>query len=350
MLTGMETAAAIADGVGGTWSPVPTEGRTEYVVALADGRIPVLVREHAHAVGVCVIGSQVWSAKLEERSIAPIVDVTKTWAASREPNALTLYELATVAARELARVCGEAWTVGFPGTSTPREAWLHGANAASASVGVFDRRIVVWVDRDAREITPQTRDAIDLAPVIEAVRAQRASYDANVAATKEIARVGKVLAGKLSERLGVKPTFLVAPEPRHDLISTATIALRGTQVIVSWREGAPHAQAGVRGVLGWSGALTDDSFDGIVDAIERAGNTLTIDKLVPGRRYRVREALQQLVPGTVVRFHGFDDIDNHYGKYEFVGDGGTKLAVEGDFSRPEHSPLGDAYRYLEPVD
>ncbi len=58
-----------------------------------------------------------------------------------------------------------------------------------------------------------------------------------------------------------------------------------------------------------------------------------------GATYRVVTSVQELTRGAVVRFVGFDDIDNHHGCYEFVTlDGGT-LKVCGDFSNRDRDPF-----------
>jgi hypothetical protein len=71
---------------------------------------------------------------------------------------------------------------------------------------------------------------------------------------------------------------------------------------------------------------------------------------VPGKRYRVREAIGELSRGATVVFRMFDDIDNHHGRYEFETAGGERVGVAGDYSRPEGSPLAETGRYLEELD
>ena len=348
-MTGLEAATAIAERVGGRAIEVPTAGRSEFIVTLADGRVPVLVREFAHTIGAYVAGGRSWTAKLDDSAFGAIAAEANAWSTSRPADALTLYELATATANALAKEFTEAWTVSFPGVDKPREAWLQGANAAAASVGVFDRRIVVWVDRAAREKTFGGRNALDFRDVFAAVRAQHTSYERNVEATKQVARAAYELARSLSAKLG-QVTFLVAPDPRHDLVSTATLGCAGSHVEVTWKADAVWAHAGVSGKLGWDGELDEHAYEAIASAILRAGKTLTLDKLRPNRRYRVREAFQELQRGTVVRFDGFNDIDNHHGRYEFIDDSGARVSVAGDFSVPESNEFSATYRYLEPID
>lgn len=77
---------------------------------------------------------------------------------------------------------------------------------------------------------------------------------------------------------------------------------------------------------------------------------LVIHHLAPGKRYRVLETIQELPRGATVVFRGFDDADNHYGRYEFEITSGQRVAVAGDFSSREHSPLAELHRYLEELD
>ena len=77
---------------------------------------------------------------------------------------------------------------------------------------------------------------------------------------------------------------------------------------------------------------------------------LTIRRLVPGRRYRVLETIDELQRGATVVFRMFDDIDNHYGRYEFETTGGQRVGVGGDYCTPENSALGETHRYLEELD
>ena len=85
---------------------------------------------------------------------------------------------------------------------------------------------------------------------------------------------------------------------------------------------------------------------------ERGGEApqLTIDRLIPGDRYRVIRTIDELREGMIVRYIGINDIDNHYGIAEFEGPDGQTLGVRGDYSTLRASPLGGAYRYLEALD
>jgi hypothetical protein len=114
-------------------------------------------------------------------------------------------------------------------------------------------------------------------------------------------------------------------------------------------DGRISVRAGPPGDLGWEGPATSVAtvLRPVQEAIARFATTLTIDRLVTNRRYRVKKALGGLSPGDVVTFAGFDDIDNHYGEYVFVKANGERVAIGGDYSRPETSALGPAYVYLD---
>lgn len=59
----------------------------------------------------------------------------------------------------------------------------------------------------------------------------------------------------------------------------------------------------------------------------------------PGEEFSVLADLCDLRQGEVVRFIGFDDVDNHYGIFVFTSVDGAVLEVSGDFSGPGHSQL-----------
>ncbi|PTU73464.1 hypothetical protein DBO85_14145 [Pseudomonas mangrovi] len=59
----------------------------------------------------------------------------------------------------------------------------------------------------------------------------------------------------------------------------------------------------------------------------------------PGDEYSVLADLCDLRQGEVVRFIGFDDVDNHYGIFVFIRADGAVLEVSGDFSGPGHAHL-----------
>jgi hypothetical protein len=52
----------------------------------------------------------------------------------------------------------------------------------------------------------------------------------------------------------------------------------------------------------------------------------------PDEEYLVLNDVGGLKKGEVVRFVGYDDVDNHYGIFVFVDFAGLVLEVSGDFS------------------
>ena len=50
--------------------------------------------------------------------------------------------------------------------------------------------------------------------------------------------------------------------------------------------------------------------------------------------YRVLADAGELKQGQIVKFIGFDDVDNHYGIFVFTDADGGALEVSGDFSGP----------------
>lgn len=100
-------------------------------------------------------------------------------------------------------------------------------------------------------------------------------------------------------------------------------------------------------------ALAEDAVSRLV-RLTRAVYTprppLTLGRLVPGHRYRVLETIGELQRGATVVFRMFDDLDNHYGIYEFETTSGQRVGVGGDYSTPENNHLSETHRYLEELD
>ncbi len=142
----------------------------------------------------------------------------------------------------------------------------------------------------------------------------------------------------------------------HDSVECFTLGYdagkRDRDVVrISAEEDRISVHAGLFGALGFDAELSavDEVLPGIVAALQKSFVTLTVEDLERGQRYRVLESLQQLEAGTVVEYLGFNDVDNHYGEYEFRSDAGAELKVAGDCSRAESDPLREAYRHLERV-
>ncbi len=64
-------------------------------------------------------------------------------------------------------------------------------------------------------------------------------------------------------------------------------------------------------------------------------------RMKPGEEYVVLFDLGDLKKGDLVKFVGFDDVDNHYGIFVFVDANDKVLEVSGDCSGPNHSCLID---------
>ena len=58
--------------------------------------------------------------------------------------------------------------------------------------------------------------------------------------------------------------------------------------------------------------------------------------LVQGADYIVLNNMGDLRKGKIVKFAGFDDVDNHYGIFVFTDATGKVIEVKGDFSGRNH--------------
>lgn len=56
-----------------------------------------------------------------------------------------------------------------------------------------------------------------------------------------------------------------------------------------------------------------------------------------GSLYLAKNDFSQLKAGEVVKFAGFEDVDNHYGRFVFTNQSGQVLVVDGDFCTKDHS-------------
>ncbi len=362
---GRTLADAIAGGVGGSVLDVPGDGKS-YAVALADGRVPVLVRELGHAVRVCISGVKSWYQRGDSQDAAMLPDViatTQAWATGHAEVA-TIYEIALAASTALGEAIDEPFDVSIPGTPDPTEMWLRPRDPESASVGIFDGRVVVSVDGARRDIQIGSRSELadSRTTIIAAVREQLALAVRNRAISERIRGLVTTLAGELAKRLETPCVASDNDRVTHEaaIVATITGSISGSPAADDARElvrivserGVIRGHAGLVGAAGWDGDESQlrSDVDGIVAAILRQRATLTLDRLVVGRRYRVLETIQELPKGEIVFFEGFDDIDNHHGCYDFRTAGGKAVRVCGDFSTPDNTALGETHRYLEPVD
>ncbi|MFV8751826.1 hypothetical protein ACNOYE_14875 [Nannocystaceae bacterium ST9] len=353
-------ADALARALAGSLHELPSTGELASVIVLPDGRVPVLVRDFGHSIGVCVAESNSWSfspTRVGDEQVREIVASTNAWAAAHGPDAATLHAIVFALADTLARAFGERWTVGIPGTPDPREAWLHGSIFAAASVGVFVDRVCVQIGDATRQFKIGSRRElfVRLPQVVAAVREQHASHRRNLEISRRIRDLAGELATELNMRLGSTCTIRERGSASHSTAIVATIVAADVDLVELSAEGdAIRVHAGSVGRDGWAAivdevAPSSEAVDSIVAAVRAAQRVLTLDQLVPGRRYRVLESVQELREGMIVRFERFDDVDNHYGRYEFVDAEGRALAVCGDFSSPRSSPLAEVHRQLAPV-
>jgi len=67
-------------------------------------------------------------------------------------------------------------------------------------------------------------------------------------------------------------------------------------------------------------------------------NSWQLEKLdlIQGSDYLILNDVGDLRKDQIVKFSGFDDVDNHYGIFVFIDPAGKILEVKGDFSGPEH--------------
>lgn len=63
--------------------------------------------------------------------------------------------------------------------------------------------------------------------------------------------------------------------------------------------------------------------------------------IAPGEAYAVLADVGDLKKGTIVKFAGFQDVDNHYGIFVFTGADGKVLEVAGDCAGADHPCLRD---------
>jgi hypothetical protein len=350
------TAETIAAELGGHVRELAVQGDTAtFVIVLPDGRVPLLVRDFGHALQICLHGTSTWFAprgRVDAVMLREAIATTRAWAETEQADGVTLYEIAMQLAMVLQHALEQRWTVSLPGAPDPQEAWLRGPDFDAAAVGVFVGRAMVWIRDDPREFTISTRRELVVSSekIVAAIREQIAAYRANVALSELVRARAEQLAAKLGERLRIACRVEIASRPSHWQASEARVLGQSSaelaRVFVRNKDVLVHA--GLVGEDGWEG--TELQLDAIVEAIERAARTLTIERLLPGHRYRVLADIGQLREGMVVRFVGFDDIDNHYGVYEFEQLDGCKVGVAGDYSSPRHSPLAQAHRYLESLD
>lgn len=102
-------------------------------------------------------------------------------------------------------------------------------------------------------------------------------------------------------------------------------------------------------IVGSVGGAELDAADRAVifEAQERAQARLSFESMVLGQPLRVIRELGTLKVGMRVRWVGYDDVDNHFGRQRFEADD-RRHVIEGDFSSAAN-PCTWAFLYLEKV-
>ena len=355
-----EVAVAIASALGGEVRAIPTDGsRVELAVAVPGGALPLRVYEQVSHVaaeeghtsaGIQLVTQQLWSIR-DVADLAPVVAeiaaATRAWAAEHGDQ-VTALELALDAATTLSLEYGAPFHVT---ASAPPHTMVVRAEAIAAS------RLEITT-RPGTQGPVRTRATLvrDRWAAVADVREQIAA----VRLGRELVQLGRARVHAVHAALvaaGIAPPAGAWHVNEH-VASTElswSDARRAYVVLQAHEErGAVVAHAGLRGVRtadGWDGDLADlpAALPAVTAAIQRQCAALTVDRLVVGQRYRVRETLPPLTAGALVTYGGLDDIDNHHGKFDFTAEDGSPLAIYCDPSSPDFSALGDTGRYLEEV-
>jgi len=354
---------AVAVAVGGEARVIPTDHGAAWAVVMPSGAMPVLIVDYGHLVRVSILKVVSWDWTPEQTPevlLGELAVASKTWLAEH-PDRVSLTELAVDLADHLGREFGNVWDVSIPGTVDPSEMWLHPPHRGTAAVGIFDQRAVIWLGDKATTLSVRNRGLLPSVreKTVAAVERQIAHYERHVALSEQI----RAAANTLCSALGWST---VAPQGRYAMVTRGDSSYESTiECRITWNNGGAdfvvarlfggdnrvNLTAGVEGPLGWTGHIdrTEELTQSLADQIAKAFivelTTLTVDKIAVGHRYRVLETIQGLVKGALVTFVGLDDIDNHYGSFDFTDDTGDKVSVTGDFSS-SGGPLREAYRYL----
>ena len=344
-------AIALAGSVRG-WPEPPHE----LVVELPDGRVPLLVRGFVGALQVCLDGQTSWhfrSPTPPPETVREIIETASRFADERARDALGSFDVARLLCERLPSVHG-AWVASIPGVAVPESIALHPRTSHDAAhVAVIAGTTIVPAFAGMFEVATSTRGELEraLPDIAAAVHAQMDEFVRNRAISKDMDQLARTLLVRLQEHGLRRLDLRVLGRPSHMFAANPTITGKDGVVEIFARAGEIVAHAGAVGSAGWEGegdrALLE--IDAIVDALARARDLLTFERLRPGHRYRVLENLHDLRAGATVTFDRFDDIDNHYGVCVFRDESGAELRVGGDYSSPRSSPLAEAHRYLRPA-
>jgi hypothetical protein len=353
-------AISIATAVEGSMIRVPSDYGVVRAVSLPTGEVPILIRDFGHSIGVGV-ADRSWSTRSGEDPaalIGEVAEAAKRWQAER-PGKVTIVELGLHLARGLALAFADRWSLSIPGTADPRELWLHGEDREASAVGVFPGSVVVWQGNDPERSSVAGRQDLEraLAQVIKGAERQRLRYTENIELSREVreatARIASDLelappSGKAwSHAFGGIISHSGAEHGRVYWVAKNRIEHEVARIFVE--DGEVRAEAGLHGD-GWRGPFEATTPLGpLSEAIRVALETLTLEKLEVGARYKVIAPIGQLVSGATVTFRGLDDIDNHYGEYVFESESGDRWIVAGDCSSRAGNPLREVHKHLAPV-
>lgn len=322
-------ARAIADALGGEVRALAgDEPYAQHAIVLADGDVPVLVRDHA----IAVPGIRAWPLAPGGAVDAIVAEVAAAVRARAIPDAPWL-ELALALHAELEAATGARWTFAIPGPPDPTELWLRGPIARAAAFGVFsDGRVATWRrDVGLEVVAVASRAAIAgiLATVDASLAEQLAAYAEHRALATRLRTRAVALASALGIEVMETGEASYAQVPRFALV-------RGGRACATFE---PDALA----IGAVQIPLAAD--DAAVVAAARAALALPEVVLRAGGRYRVIAEVGELRVGAVVTYRYYDDVDNHFGRHVFVDDNGAECVVAGDFARGDD----DVLRALEPA-
>ncbi len=144
----VEFAAEVAHRIGG--SPrILDSGEYGSAAIELHGRHPLLIREHNWSLTLSFPIEGSWQVQTREEWQAVERPIMEALAKGSQP--VSMSDAVVAFAPVVARLTGSAWSVSFPGTPVPQEAWMK---HESQSVGLFQEadgvRIVVWVGGSMR--------------------------------------------------------------------------------------------------------------------------------------------------------------------------------------------------------
>ncbi len=317
------TGRELANAIGGNVRELPCDPQwPAFGVEIVPAGCVVLVRDHGNLISISV-GARGWRISRDDALPADVIGEAKRQAATHAEDA-TMVDAALALAPALERAFGMEWLLSIPGGQiAPTEMWLtHERGDDDASVGIFVDAIRVA----PTYIALSKRADLDAAcaAAIEAVKAQRASYERNAALSIECERVAKDLAARLGKCAATSgrrtPSWFTA-------VTWSVVDGQRALAHVEARDGNVFVDAGLPGSSGWHGTAADatQNIDAIAHAIDAMSGVVTFDSLDINARYRVIAPLHGLVVGEIVTYGG--PIDNH-APHEFTRADGTTVLVE----------------------